>query len=187
MTDPARAARAKPDRIQTIRFGRRFDWAITLAIMVIAIGFIAMLQSLPQRATFFPWFITISIMLIGGIYCFGKLRHPDRWDGLYDPEETTDQAERDTGPVFMFEHGRGILRAVAIFLGLVARHLGAGPRDRGAAVPGRDAVDRRRKEIRRHPVGHRLLAGRPFRVRRRHVDQPALRFPDRGIFLMRLK
>lgn len=95
--------------------------------MVIAIGFIAMLQSLPQRATFFPWFITISIMLIGGIYCFGKLRHPDRWDGLYDPEETTDQAERDTGPVFMFEHGRGILRAVAIFLGLVAGTLVLGP------------------------------------------------------------
>lgn len=129
MTDPHNDTQKPmtPERLATIRFGRRFDWVIALVIMVIAIGFIAMLQSLPQRATFFPWFITISIMLIGGIYCAGKIRRPDRWDGLYDPEADLDAGDVDTGPVFLFEHRRGILRFIAIFVGLILATMALGP------------------------------------------------------------
>ena len=62
MTDPDDLS---PERRAAIGFGRKADWIIAVTIMVIAVVFIWMLQPLPQRATFFPWFITISILIIG--------------------------------------------------------------------------------------------------------------------------
>lgn len=116
-----------PERLRPILFGRRADWVIAIFIMVTAIGFIAMLQSLPVRATFFPWFITVAIMVAGGIYAVGKIRRPDRWDGQYDPEVPGDHGERDTGPAFLVEHARGIVRALAIFVALIAATFAVGP------------------------------------------------------------
>ena len=122
-----------PDRLAAIRFGRRADWIITVAILVIAVVFIYMLQDLPQRATFFPWFITICVVLVVLIYSAGKLRDPGRWDLQYDPAaETAHGAEKDTGPPFLVPHRRGILRAIAVFLGVVIASLALGPK---IAVP----------------------------------------------------
>lgn len=116
------------ERRKAIRFGRRFDWIITVTILVIAVVFIYMLQSLPQRATFFPWFITISIVSVGAVYITGKFRLPGRWDALYDPATEIEYGEHDTGPAFLVPYGRNVLRALAIFLGLAIAAILIGPK-----------------------------------------------------------
>lgn len=107
-------------RRKPIQFGRRVDWAIHIAIVLIGVLFIWMLQSLPQRATFFPWFITISILIVGTAYGIGKIRYPGKWDGQYDPEtEGEHGAEIDTGPAYLVPYKTAILKAFVMFLGLV--------------------------------------------------------------------
>lgn len=115
-------------RQAAVRFGRRTDWIIALVIMALAVVFIVMLRSLPQRATFFPWFITISIMLVGGFYALTKLRKPDIWDALYDPYGGPDQGIGDTGPAFLVHYGRGILKWLAIFLAVILGAILIGPK-----------------------------------------------------------
>lgn len=114
-------------RQAAIRFGRRADWIIAAVIMVVAVGFIYLLRNLPQRATFFPWFITISILTVGTAYAVGKLRSPSKWDAQYDPETETEHGEHDTGPAFLVPYMRGIARALAIFAGLVLATIAFGP------------------------------------------------------------
>ena len=125
MTDPDDLS---PERRAAIGFGRKADWIMAVTIMVIAVVFIWMLQPLPQRATFFPWFITISILIIGTVYGVGKLRNPARWDAEYDPEEEFG----DTGPPFLVEFRAGILRALVVFVCLIAGTMAFGPK---LAVP----------------------------------------------------
>lgn len=120
------------ERRAAIRFGRRGDWIIAVTIMVIAIVFIYLLQSLPVRAKFYPWFITISVMLVGGVYAFIKLRNPAVWDAQYDPAIEMEQGERDTGPAYLVPHLRAVLRVFAVFLALVLAALALGPK---IAVP----------------------------------------------------
>lgn len=117
------------DSRAAIRFGRQVDWTITIVIMVVAVVFILLLQSLPLRATFFPWFITISILTVGSVYAVGKLRNPARWDAHYDPEAEQEHGEeRDTGPAFLVPYRFGILRALAIFIALVLGTIALGPK-----------------------------------------------------------
>lgn len=117
-----------PERRKAIGFGRRIDWIITVVILVIAVVFIYMLQSLPQRATFFPWFITISILSVGAVYITGKFRLPGRWDAQYDPATEVEHGEHDTGPAFLVPYGRNILHALGIFLGLTISATLVGPK-----------------------------------------------------------
>lgn len=107
------------EREESIQFGRRVDWTIAAIILIIAILFIYMLQSLPERATFFPWFITISIMIVSGIYMYGKIKKPEIWDDLYDPEAELDLAENDIGPPFIVAYKKQIARTLLIFSTLI--------------------------------------------------------------------
>lgn len=115
------------ERMRAIILGRRADWIITIAIMVLAIIFIYLLQSLPERATFFPWFITTSIMLIGGIYSYGKWKRKDRWDAQYDPQAEVGAAESDTGPAFIVQYWRGIIKSLGTFFALIFATIILGP------------------------------------------------------------
>lgn len=116
-----------PQRERAIALGRRIDWILTALIVFIAIGFIYMLQSLPQRATFFPWFITISIVVIATTYTIGKLRDPAKWDEHYNPRLGEDDIDVDTGPAFIVDHVQGIIRATVTFVLLVLGTMMIGP------------------------------------------------------------
>lgn len=116
-----------PLRQKAIAFGRRLDWILTATIVLIAIVFIYMLQDLPQRATFFPWFITISIMIIATSYTVGKLRNPAKWDAHYNPMVDEDEVETDVGPTYIVAHTRGILIATATFIALILATMLIGP------------------------------------------------------------
>lgn len=118
----------RDDRQASILLGRRVDLTITLLIMVIAVVFIYLLQSLPERATFFPWFITISIMFVGSIYLTGKVRDPARWDNQYDPEAEAEHVENDLGPAYLVEYRSGVARASITFLLLILVTFAIGPK-----------------------------------------------------------
>lgn len=109
----------------SVKFGRRFDLIITLTILITAILFIYMLMDLPERATFFPWFITISIVLVAAIYLTSKYRNPSRWDEQYLPDDEN-PSDQDLGPAYLIAYGRSILRILLIFLGLVITTLALG-------------------------------------------------------------
>ncbi len=114
---PKTAGRSAPDPARLIRLGRRLDWALTVALFVIAIWFVYMLRDLPVRATVFPWFIAGSMVIVAILYAIGKLRRPDRWDHCYEvPEETIDEAA--LGPAHLLQRAPQIGIALAAFIGL---------------------------------------------------------------------
>jgi hypothetical protein len=115
-------------RQRAIDVGRKIDWIIAISIVLIAITFIFMLFPLPQRATFFPWFITISMVLFGSVYVFHKLRKPNIWDELYSPNPESNSAEIDTGPAYLLPYWGGIFKAFAMFLGVVIAAIAIGPK-----------------------------------------------------------
>lgn len=102
----------------SVLLGRRIDLALTLIIMVIAIVFIYLLQSLPIRATFFPWFITISIMCVGTFYLIGKYKAPAKWDDQYVAKQDNPK-DQDLGPAYFLAYRDGILRTIFVFFCLV--------------------------------------------------------------------
>jgi len=115
------------DRNQSIAFGRRVDWIVSMIILIIGVAFIIMLQSLPGRATIFPWFITISIVFITATYVYGKYRNKAVWDELYDPDTKDGDEMADTGPAFVLAHRRGVLISLGSFLLVVAMTMVLGP------------------------------------------------------------
>lgn len=115
-------------RHTAIQFGRTGDWIIAVVIIVSAMLFIYMLWDLPERAVFYPSFITISIMVVGGFYTINKIRRPDAWDAQYDPKIVSAKADADTGPAYLVPHLRAILRVFAVFIGFVCFTILLGPK-----------------------------------------------------------
>jgi hypothetical protein len=116
-----------PERLRPIGLGRKSDWMIVVILFVLVIIYIALAQGLPWRATVFPWFITISMLIVLGLYAFAKWRNPAVWDEVYDPESTTMSVDGDTGPHFILSNMKGVLRSLGGFLALTALTMLIGP------------------------------------------------------------
>ena len=125
MVDPNQSNAEVP---KSVRFGRRVDWTLAIIIIVIGIVFIYLLQSLPQRATFFPWFITISIVIVGAVYTIGKWTRPSRWDAQYLPPDGVEEGNVDTGPAYLVPYMGRIVRSMLIFMAAVVAAIMIGPK-----------------------------------------------------------
>jgi Tripartite tricarboxylate transporter TctB family len=116
-----------PERLRPIELGRKADWVVVVVLFVALIAYISLAQGLPWRATVFPWFITISMMIVLGLYAFAKWRDKSVWDEVYDPEHDGKALDGDTGPDFILSNRRGVLMAVGGFLALTAMTMLIGP------------------------------------------------------------
>lgn len=118
---------------ETIRVARTIDWILVALFVATSVLFISLLLDLPPRATIFPWFVSVTMVLVALVYSAGNLRNPARWDDK--PAETGDDEETAAtaiGIAALKGRGREIFRmfaAVYIFGGaiMLVGHLVAVP------------------------------------------------------------
>jgi hypothetical protein len=128
--DGIKAAEAKPmtpERMRPILLGRKWDWILMAILFVILIIYIALVQHLSWRATVFPWFITVAMLFVLGLYGLSKKRNPAVWDEIYDPEHESMSVDGDTGPDYLMKNASGVKRSLFGFLAITALTMLLGP------------------------------------------------------------